>query len=86
VLGRHIEVMMVITNWEPPSRFTYKTISGPAPGEMAHYLSTDGMGTALRVVGRVEIGGLVERLAGHQIEKRVEEDAHRMKVRLESRG
>lgn len=84
LLGRRVEVETVITAWDPPYRYKLETTRGPAPLEMQHDLAAQADGTLVTVRGQVELGGLVERLVGRQIEKRVEEDARRIKARLQA--
>ena len=85
VLGRKIEVELVVTTYDPPRQYSFRTTSGPAKGEMDHHLTAEGNGTKLTVAGKLEIGGFLENLAARQMETRVEEDARQMKARLEAR-
>lgn len=86
-LGRDINAELEITDWQPPTQNTFKTISGPIPFELTVKVEAQDGGTLLTQKGQVEFGGffsLAEGLVGNQLKKQMEADLNALKVLLES--
>lgn len=78
---------MEISDWQPPTQNTFKTISGPIPFELTVKVEAQDGGTLLTQKGQVEFGGffsLAEGLVGNQLKKQMEADLNALKVLLES--
>lgn len=62
-LGRKVESIVEVTEYEPPHRYTIKVQSGPIPFEISNVFSESGGGTRIDAVVEGEPGrffGLVE--------------------------
>jgi carbon monoxide dehydrogenase subunit G len=87
VLGRRVETELVVTAWDPPRRYAFQSAGGPLAGVLDHHLAAQDGGTRVTVAGKFELGGalrLAGRWAARRIEREVEADAARLKVRLEA--
>jgi uncharacterized protein YndB with AHSA1/START domain len=87
-LGRRMESMLEVTEYEPDSRFSLKTLSGPVPFEAHHTLRAANGGTSLTFVGEGEPGGffkLAEPLVAKQAERQFKGDFETLKDLLEAR-
>ena len=86
-LGKDIEATIEITDWQPPTQNTIKTISGPIPMEVTVNVAAQDGGTLLSQKGQVELAGffkLAEGLLRSQVEKQMEADLNALKMMLES--
>ena len=70
-LGRDIETIVQITFWDPPNKFTYKSVSGPFPIEGGTICEREGSGTKVTLVGQGDIGGFFK-LAEGMVKKQLE--------------
>jgi uncharacterized membrane protein len=87
VAGRRVESTLEVATHDPDRELTVRVVSGPVRGSIRHLLEPSGDGTRLRIVGRLEGGGL-RGLAGPLLERaarrEAEADLRRLKQVLES--
>ena len=86
-MGRELEADLEVTDWEPPSRISFKTLKGPVPMEATNKLQSQDNGTLLTINGQIEFGGffkVAEGLAGKQAVKQMESDNQNLKLLMES--
>jgi carbon monoxide dehydrogenase subunit G len=86
-MGRDIEGELQITEWQPPTLNSFKTINGPVPFELTIKTEPQGEGTLLTQTGTVEFGGLfklAEGMVGQQLKKHMEADNQTLKELLEN--
>ncbi len=86
-LGRRMESTLEVTEYEPDSEFSLKTLSGPVPFEVHHTLRAENGGTKLTFVGEGEPGGffkLAEPLVAKQAERQFKGDFETLKDLLEA--
>lgn len=86
-LGRKIESQVQITAWDPPRRFSYKSVNGPYPSEVTNTLESQDEGTLLTNQGKGEMGSffkLAEGLVVRQLEKQVDTNHESLKLLMES--
>jgi uncharacterized protein YndB with AHSA1/START domain len=87
-LGRRMESTLEVTEYEPDSKFSLRTLSGPVPFEVHHTLRPSNGGTSLTFVGKGEPGGffrLAEGLVARQAERQFKGDFETLKDLLEAR-
>ena len=85
-LGRRIESTFEVTEFEPHSKFSLQTLSGPMMLQV-HYALTEGDGTVLTFVLEGEPGGffkLAEPLVTRQAERQFKSDLETLKDLLEA--
>lgn len=87
-MGRRLESVVEVTEWERPRRFCLRTVSGPLPYDVRHTLEPGDGGTRIRfeLEGRPRgvmrlAGGVAERTALRQSQA----DFARLKALLEAR-
>jgi carbon monoxide dehydrogenase subunit G len=89
-LGRRIEATIQVTEYEPPRRFSIKTLSGPIPFQVQHTLEPSGAGaTKLNVTLEGEPGGffkLAEPIVIRNAQRQVEKDFATLKRMVEARA
>ena len=86
-MGRDIDAELQITDWQPPTQNTFKTISGPVPFEVTVKTEPQGEGTLMTQTGQVEFSGvfkLAEGMTGKQLDKQMKADNQTLKDLLES--
>jgi uncharacterized protein YndB with AHSA1/START domain len=87
-LGRHVESIYEITEYEPNSRYADKTTSGPVPMTSRILLEQVGGRTKVTIQGELEAAGffkLAEPLVARMAKRQVETDAQTLKDLLEAR-
>lgn len=86
-LGKDIESTAQITDWQPPTQQSFKTIGGPIPMDMTVKVEAQDGGALLNQTGQVEMTGffkLAEGLLRSQVEKQMEADLNALKLMMES--
>jgi len=89
LLGRKVESVVEVTEYEPPHRYTIKVQSGPVPFEISNVLSESGGGTRIDAVVEGEPGrffGLVEWLVVKAVERELWNSLATLKDILEARA
>jgi uncharacterized protein YndB with AHSA1/START domain len=88
MMGREGKLVSEVTEYDPPHRFSVRTIEGPIPMTVTHTLEPSGGGTRLEVVGEATPKGVM-RLAAGKMQKSAEAefrgDLERLKALLEQR-
>ena len=87
-LGRKVESVVLVTEYEPPHRYTIKVQSGPIPFEISNVLSESGAGTRIDAAVEGEPGrffGLVEWRVVKAVERELWNSLATLKDILESR-
>lgn len=88
LMGREGKLLSEVTEYDPPHRFSLRSIEGPIPLTVTHVLEPSGGGTRLEVVGEATPKGVM-RLAASKIQKTAESefrgDLERLKALLEQR-
>jgi carbon monoxide dehydrogenase subunit G len=87
VMGRTIESMMEVVEYDPPRRFVVKTLSGPIPFQVSQELSEEDGATRIDVVVQGKPTGVfrfASRLVAGAVERQLHEDFARAKRLLES--
>jgi len=87
-LGRHLEMTAEMLEYEPPTKQTFKTISGPMPTTVSRRFEPTAEGTKVSMVIEAQAGGLfalAEPLVGRSLGRAVEADLGTLKDLLESR-
>jgi uncharacterized protein YndB with AHSA1/START domain len=88
LMGREGKLVSEVTEYDPPNRFSFRSIEGPIPMTVTHTLEPSGGGTRLEVVGEATPKGML-RLAAGKIQKTAESEFHgdleRLKALLEQR-
>jgi len=87
LLGRKLESTSEVTVWDPPHRYSQKSLGGPLPFELTITLDPEGSGTQVTLEGHAEVGGffkIAEGLAGKQLEKQIATDIAGLKRVLEA--
>ena len=89
-LGRRIETIMEVTEYEPPRRHCVRLTSGPIPGEGCYlFEDADGGSTRFTQTFEAEVGGffrLAEPLVGRALRRQTETDMATLKDMLEAGG
>jgi uncharacterized protein YndB with AHSA1/START domain len=88
-LGRKVESVVEVTEYEPPHRYTIKVQSGPIPFEISNVLSESGGGTRIDAVVEGEPGrffGLVEWRVVKAVERELWNSLATLKDILEARA
>jgi len=86
-LGRKIDGVMEITDYEAPAKFGFKNVAGPMQVRATATLKTAGTGTKLTLNGQGEPAGmfkLAEGALAAQVKSQMEENLKRLKSVLES--
>lgn len=88
-LGRKIESVVEVTEYDPPHRYTIKTQSGPIPFEISNVLSESGGGTRIDAAVEGEPGrffGLIEWRVVKAVERELWNSLATLKDILEARA
>jgi len=88
-LGRKVESVVEVTEYEPPHRYTIKVQSGPIPFEISNVLSESDGGTRIDAVVEGEPGrffGLVEWRVVKAVERELWNSLATLKDILEARA
>ncbi len=87
MLGRELNTMLEITDYDPPRLFVLKALNSPVPFTVRHELEASEVGTALTVTGEGDAGllpGFASGIMARRAEKQFRNDFERFKKRLES--
>jgi len=88
LMGREGKLVSEVTEYDPPHRFSLRSVEGPMPMTVTHVLEPSGGGPRLEVVGEATPKGVL-RLAASKIQKTAESefrgDLERLKALLEQR-
>ena len=88
LMGRESKLVSEVTEYDPPHRFSLRSIEGPIPLTVIHVLEPSGGGTRVEVVFEASPKGVM-RLAAGRIQKSAESefrgDLERLKALLERR-
>jgi uncharacterized membrane protein len=87
LMGRKIDGVMEITDYEPPSKFGFKNVSGPVQIQAMASFKSVGTGTRLNLNAQGEPGGvfkLAEGVLAKQVKSQMEDNLKRLKSVLES--
>jgi carbon monoxide dehydrogenase subunit G len=88
-LGRKIESTSEVTEFEPNSKFAFKSTSGPVSFEATITLEESADGTRLSMVGDAELGGffrIAEPIVIRMASRQMETDLASLKTLLEAHG
>jgi len=88
-LGRKIESVVEVTEYDPPHRYTIKTQSGPIPFEISNVLIESGGGTRIDAAVECEPGrffGLIEWRVVKAVERELWNSLATLKDILEARA
>jgi carbon monoxide dehydrogenase subunit G len=88
-LGRKVESVVEVTEYQPPHRYTIKVQSGPIPFEISNVLSESGGGTRIDAAVEGEPGrffGLVEWRVVKAVERELWNSLATLKGILEARS
>jgi carbon monoxide dehydrogenase subunit G len=87
MLGRELNTMLEITDYDPPRLFALKTLNSPVPFTVRHELEASDAGTTLTVTGEGDaalLPGFASGIMAHRAEKQFRKDFERLKKLLES--
>jgi uncharacterized membrane protein len=87
LMGRKIDGVMEITDFEPFGKFGFKNVAGPVQVHATVSLKTAGTGTRLNLSGQGEPGGmfkLAEGILANQVKSQMEDNLKRLKSVLEA--
>ncbi|NIS83505.1 MAG: hypothetical protein GTO14_25655 [Anaerolineales bacterium] len=88
-LGRRIESDWEVTEYEPYTKASLKSTSGPVPYEQSATLESIGEGTKVTLVARYEVGGffkLAEPIVARLSQRQSEADFANLKDLVEAMG
>jgi len=88
-LGRKVESVVEVTEYEPPERYTISVRSGPVPFSISNTLSESGGGTRIDAVVEGEPGrffGLIEWRVVKAVERELSNSLATLKDILEARA
>ena len=88
LLGRRVESVLEVTEYEPEKRFSLRTLTGPVRISVRHVLESIDGATRIRITGEGEPGGFVKMpgpLLARMVRKQAESDFATLKRVLESR-
>ncbi|MFQ5399404.1 MAG: SRPBCC family protein [Anaerolineae bacterium] len=86
-LGRTIESTSETTGWEPPNKFSSKSVEGPIAFQDQWEFADEDSGTLVTLSGEAEMGGffkIAEGIVGKQIDKQITTDLGALKLMLET--
>ncbi|MGD8969484.1 MAG: SRPBCC family protein [Anaerolineae bacterium] len=86
-IGREVETTSEITIWDPPKKYAFQTVGGPAVARFTLAFESIEDGTKLTSCGEVEFKGLLKVvgwLLGRQIKNQAQSDFDTLKRLLES--
>lgn len=87
LMGRKIDGVMEITDYDPPSKFGFKNVAGPVQIRAMASFKSVGTGTHLSLNAEGEPGGvfkLAEGVLARQVKSQMEDNLKRLKSVLES--
>lgn len=87
LMGRKVDGVMDVTDYEPPSKFGFKNIAGPVQIQVMASFKTVGTGTRMDFNAKGEPGGvfkLAQGVLAKQVKSRLEDILTRLKSVLES--
>jgi uncharacterized membrane protein len=87
MLGRKIDGVMDITEYDPPTQFGFKNVAGPLQLRASATLKPAGTGTKVTLTAQGEPGGmfkLAEGVLAKQVKSQMEDNLKRLKSVLES--
>jgi len=86
MLGRELNTMLEITDYEPPRLFVLKALNSPVPFTVRHELEASEAGTTMTVTGEGDaalVPGFASGIMARRAEKQFRKDFERLKKRLE---
>jgi uncharacterized membrane protein len=86
-LGRKVETSQEVTEYEPNTRFSTKSTSGPLPMEIHYVLEPSGEGTRVSLEGNVDAGGffkVAEPIVARMLQRQTTSDAANLKELMEA--
>ncbi len=86
-VGQKIESEGEVTEYDPPTRYAWKSTKGPFPMEETTTLESSGGSTTVKITTKAELGGffkLAEGMVLGQAKKQFETDYQKLKEMLES--
>lgn len=87
LMGRKIDGVMDITDYDPPSKFGFKNVAGPVQIQAMASFKPVGTGTRLSLNAQGEPGGvfkLAEGVLSRQVKSQMEDNLKQLKSFLES--
>jgi uncharacterized membrane protein len=87
LMGRKIDGVMEITDFEPSEKFGFRNVAGPVQVRASVSFKTVGTGTRLDLNGQGEPGGmfkLAEGVLANQVRRQMEDNLKRLKSVLEA--
>jgi uncharacterized protein YndB with AHSA1/START domain len=88
LMGREVNLVSEVTEYDPPHRFSLRSVEGPIPITVVHVLEPSGGGTRLEVVGEGTPKGVMRLAAGtmqNSVESEFRGDLERFRALLEQR-
>ena len=86
-LGRKIKIAVEITAWDPPTSWSYRSLSGPIQMEAMTTCEAEGNGTRVTETSQAQLSGffkLAEGLLGKQLQKDRDKVLAALRVLLEA--
>jgi uncharacterized membrane protein len=86
-MGQKVESEGEVTEFNPPTRYAWKSIKGPFPMEETTTLESAGGSTTVKIATKAELGGffkLAEGMVIGQAKKQFEADYQKLKEMLEA--
>jgi len=86
MLGRELNTMLEITDYDPPRLFVLKALNSPVPFTVRHELEASEAGTTMTVTGEGDaalVPGFASGIMARRAEKQFRKDFERLKKRLE---
>jgi len=86
MLGRELNTMLEITDYDPPRLFVLRALNSPVPFTVRHELKASEAGTTLTVTGEGDaalLPGFASGIMARRAEKQFRKDFERLKKRLE---
>jgi len=85
-LGRRLEYVNEVAEYEPPARLVMRTVEAPFPMRITYALDEDGAGTLFRIRAEGDAGGfyrLAEPILSRAVKRSITKDLERLKAILE---
>jgi uncharacterized protein YndB with AHSA1/START domain len=89
LLGRRSEATREVTEYEPPTKFSLRVVSGPLPFEVRHTLTEMNGGTRLDWVAEADTSKfphMAVRMTAIAVKTQLKADLERLKTLLEARS
>ena len=86
-LGRNLETVFTVTEFEPDHRVAFKSVSGPIPMRAHYSLEARGDGTSVTFAVEAELTGvfrMTEPLVVHSAKRQMDTDIAKLKELLEA--